>query len=275
MPDSRRPEAHIRVIKGNPTLVNPDVHYDPDPIAADKRVPSANLTDLAEGHDVKPVFDPTEPLDRDLVARMYGEEWRDASVRAAKALSGYAAAEYEMDPRYVNILVLPGVDIVDAAQSYFFEVARENPEYQWGDPDSWAEEFSFESIMLFDDDALHYTAGVINPDRLAAHGIRVLDTRQAEWLPAYHEYSRRKYSFHAHCEAEPLHLPERPYRPLDHIDAIDEITGRGLADPAEFSVLLWLGEIELRDNKTYAITKDDYDPTKNHIPPWAIEDFMR
>lgn len=276
MSDRRRPKAHLRFVRSKAVPVNQGIHYD-DTTSSD-RVPTPNLTALADNNlglsEAGPVFKPDEPLDRDLVAELYGEQWRNATLLAARVISGYTAAEYEMDSRYVNLLVLPGVDVGKAMEAYFAQEAQAHPSYAWGNPESWSEDFAFESIMLFDDDATHYVANVVHPERLAAHGIRVIDTRQADWLPAYHEFSREKYSFHPHCESGQLRLPDRPYAPLSHNEVIDELTRLGVDDPTEFSVLLWLGEIELRDNGTFAVSNESYDPDKNHIPPWAIENFL-
>jgi hypothetical protein len=272
--ERRRPRRHVRHVNGKVVPVNPDVDYD-DPKNAVQRPGRAPLFALVESSlYAQHFFDPAEPLDRDAVAAEYGQQWRDAELQVVKVLAGYAAAEYEMSPRHVNYLVLPDVDPVEALRSYFAEEAQRNPDYAWGNPDSWSQEFTLESVILFDDDAHHYTAGITHPDRLAAHGIQVLNTTQPDWLPEYHEFSRERYSLQPHVAAVTAHFPEAPYLPLDYDAALTELTARGDTDPAEFSVLLWLGEIELRDKDTFAVTDDKYDPDSNHIPPWAVQNYL-
>jgi uncharacterized protein YjbI with pentapeptide repeats len=56
------------------------------------------------------------------------------------------------------------------------------------------------------------------------------------------------------------------YTKMDFDAAREEI---GL-DDEEFSVLMWLGEIEVRSNHTGGVVTRDFDPDDHHVPAWGL-----
>jgi hypothetical protein len=52
--------------------------------------------------------------------------------------------------------------------------------------------------------------------------------------------------------------------------SFDEANEELALDKEEFTVLMWLGEVEVRDNHTGALVTSDFDPENHHVPAWAV-----
>lgn len=52
--------------------------------------------------------------------------------------------------------------------------------------------------------------------------------------------------------------------------SFDEANERLQLEPEEFKVLMWLGEIEVRDNHTGGLVNANFDAEHHHVPEWAL-----